>query len=490
MLTSIFALAYNQAPLYTSNQNQYFLHGYAQAGVGNLNADWLANTADPTPVFSFLVAATLRLFQNENLFFIYYALLMGIYFFSLFGIIDHIYPIRISKSKTGLLIAALVLIHSAALRFVLQRALGGDWPFLFEGGVAGQRLLGPIFQPSSFGVFLVFSIYLYLKENKILAVLSAVLAATFHPTYLLSAGALTLAFMIDTWLIQKKIWPMFRIGLVALAVIAPILIYTYINFWGGDPAIAAAARSLLVNVRIPPHAVVADWFNATVIVKLAFLATALILVRRSRLFWVICVPSCLAIGLTIVQVITKNNALALIFPWRLSTWLVPVSVGVILGKLIILALGRPHVTLEKALKTAGLVLIALAVATGIIRTYLVNNQWSALPYRPLEAYVKAHQLPGQVILTPSSVYDFRLETGVPIYVDFLSIPYQSAEVVEWDRRFRLDSFFYQRLACDRLSEFSKEGVTQVVLPVDFSAVCPQLVEIYHDSAYGLYNISP
>jgi hypothetical protein len=490
VLTSIFALAYNQAPLYTSNQNQYFLHGYAQAGIGNLSKDWLANTADPTPVFSFLVAVTLRLFTSEALFFVYYALLMGVYFFGLFGIVDHVFPLRSSRMKSGLFIAAIVLIHSAVLRFLLQRLFSGDWPYLLEGGVAGQRLLGPIFQPSSFGVFLVLSIYLYLKDKKGLAILSAALAATFHPTYLLSAGALTFAYMIDTWRGQKKIWPAFRLGLLGLAVVAPILIYTYINFWGGNPEIDAAARSLLVNVRIPPHAVVSEWFNATVIVKLVFIGVGLFLVRRSRLFWVLFIPLCLAVGLTIVQVFTMNNALALIFPWRLSTWLVPVAVGLIAGELVILVGSRTPATLERTLKTTGLILIALAVAAGEVRSYLVNNQWSALAYRPIEAYVRSHRQPGQVVLTPSGIYDFRLETGVPVYVDFLSIPYKSAEVVEWDRRFRQESLLYQRMACDRITEISREGVTQVVLPVDFPVICPQLVEIYRDSAFGLYTISP
>ncbi len=490
LLTTIFALAYNQAPLYTSNQNQYFLHGYAQAGFGNLSKDWLANTADPTPVFSFLVTVTLRLFQNDALFFVYYAVLMGVYLFSLYGIVDHVFPLRSSRLKSGLFISAIVLIHCAALRFLLQRLLGGDWPYLFEGGVAGQRLLGPIFQPSSFGVFLVLSIYLYLKNNQGLAIISAALAATFHPTYLLSAGALTLAYMIDTWINQKKILPGLQLGLLALAAIAPILIYTTINFWGNNPEIDAAARNLLVNVRIPPHAVVSDWFNATVLVKLGFIGVGLFLVRHSRLFWVLFIPLCAAVGLTIVQVITLNNALALIFPWRLSTWLVPLAVGLIAGELVVLIGSRSNATQEKVLKTTGLVLIALAAAAGVVRSYLVNNQWSALAYRPIEAYVRTHQQPGQVIMTPSDLYDFRLETGVPVYVDFLSIPYQSAEVMEWDRRFRQESLLYQRMACDRITEISKEGVTQVILPVDFPVTCPQLEEIYQDSAYGLYNISP
>ena len=51
----VFAVIYAQSPLYTSNQNQYFIHGLASAGYGYLQQDWLANTLDPTPVFSFLV---------------------------------------------------------------------------------------------------------------------------------------------------------------------------------------------------------------------------------------------------------------------------------------------------------------------------------------------------------------------------------------------------------------------------------------------------
>src|SRR5262245_38939014 len=56
----VFSLACGQAPLYYSNQNQYFLRGLAAAGHGSLHDDWLANTRDPTPVFSWLVALTAR----------------------------------------------------------------------------------------------------------------------------------------------------------------------------------------------------------------------------------------------------------------------------------------------------------------------------------------------------------------------------------------------------------------------------------------------
>src|SRR3972149_217228 len=46
--TIVFALAYAQSPLYTSNQNQYFLHGLARAGVGYLNQDWSSRSLPPS----------------------------------------------------------------------------------------------------------------------------------------------------------------------------------------------------------------------------------------------------------------------------------------------------------------------------------------------------------------------------------------------------------------------------------------------------------
>ena len=64
-------------------------------------------------------------------------------------------------------------------------------------------------------------------------------------------------------------------GLLALAAVAPILVYTFITFWGNNPEIDAAARALLVYVRIPPHAIVSEWFNATVVVKLGLIGAGL-----------------------------------------------------------------------------------------------------------------------------------------------------------------------------------------------------------------------
>lgn len=81
----VFGVAYTQPALYYSNQNQYFLHGLARGGRGFLNEDWLAHTADPTPVFSALIAFTYR-YLPEWFFYIYYLFILGIYLHALAGI--------------------------------------------------------------------------------------------------------------------------------------------------------------------------------------------------------------------------------------------------------------------------------------------------------------------------------------------------------------------------------------------------------------------
>ena len=88
VLGILFTLAYAQSPLYTSNQNQYFLHGLANAGYGILSEDWLANTIDPTPVFSKLIEISWRVLPWQPVFYIYFGILASIFLFSILGIVN------------------------------------------------------------------------------------------------------------------------------------------------------------------------------------------------------------------------------------------------------------------------------------------------------------------------------------------------------------------------------------------------------------------
>ncbi len=225
----LLGLAYGQAPLYTSNQNQYFLHGLAQARQGLLAEDWLANTTDPTLVFTWLVVVTTR-FLPQAAYYLYYFLLFAVYFYSLRHIANHLFDVGRSRTSRWIFIALIFISHSAALHALLSRGIGGDWTYLFDGGLAGQRLLGTVLQPSSFGVFLLLSVQLFLKGRPYRAVLAAAVAATFHPTYLLSAAVLTLAYVVLELRAHKSYRQSLQIGGLALILVLPVLAYSIDSF--------------------------------------------------------------------------------------------------------------------------------------------------------------------------------------------------------------------------------------------------------------------
>src|SRR5262245_28361271 len=236
----VFGVSYTQPPLYYSNQNQYFLHGLASGGDGFLNEDWLANTADPTPAFSGLIAYTYR-HVNEYFFYIYYLLLFGVYFHALSGIFTVLTGRRATPLMQLGFLTLLVALHSALLRWTSAQLFGVDYPWYFQAGVDTQYLLGAGLQPSVFGVLLVLSVSAFLQERPLLAVMWSSLAAVMHSTYLLSAAFLTLAYV---YLLcrDKRVRTALLTGLWALLLVSPVLVYILTTFAPFSPEAFADAQ--------------------------------------------------------------------------------------------------------------------------------------------------------------------------------------------------------------------------------------------------------
>jgi hypothetical protein len=491
----LFTLAYGQSPLYTSNQNQYFLHGFAQAGIEYLSQDWLANTLDPTPVFSKVIEFNARYLAWPPVFYGYYALLASIYIFSLFGILRQVFPHEdFPIQKRWFYLSVLLLVHSAALRYLVVRIFDPDWAYLLDGGVAGQRLLGSVFQPSTFGVLLLLSIYFYLKGNLLGAVASLVLAPTFHPTYLLSAGVLTLVYMGGLYFERKTLRPPLVLGGAALLAVLPTLILSWTTFTGSDPQITARSREILVNFRIPHHAIPAEWLDGSVLIKAAALLGATFLIRKTRLFHLIFWPLLVATLGTLLQVWTESHVLALLFPWRISTWLVPLSVGVVIFWVLEIFWPWLNRRISAPVLITGSVILAVALAaTGFYKTSLDHTEKVNSSDRPMYAFIESYKSPGDVYLIPIDMQDFRLETGAPAYVEFKSIPYKDNDVIEWYRRINAAGNLYRaptkRVGCRLLSDLYREGVTHAVLPYDHTIKnCSNLEIQYVDLHYQLYKI--
>jgi hypothetical protein len=495
--SAVFALVYTQLPLFTSNQYQYFLHGLAQAGYGYLSKDWLAGTADPTPVFSALVNITFRFFHSEAPTYVYYGLILGVYFYALYGIADFLFAVRRSPIRSLVFIAVFLGIHSTAFRFILSRIWDGEAAYLFEGGVAEQRVLGQIFQPSSFGVFLLLSILFFLRGKKGLSILSLAVAVYFHSTYLMAGALLTLGYLAAiVW--KERSWKSaLGFGFLTLLAVAPVAIYDIATFGPSSAEVYRQAEQILAHYRIPQHTQISWWFRWTVIAKAALLSAALLVVRKTRLFPILAVASLGMLILTAVEWGTGNDSLALLFPWRISSILVPLSSVILLAfGLQWVAARLPQSTdLAALLATAAcMTAIALLLIAGIARFPFDLAAAASDPAKPMMNLVRANAVFSDVYFIPPRMEAFRIETGAPVFVDLKSIPYHDTDIVEWYRRLMLVNDFYQPDA-DRCAKAQvlagEEDVYLFVIPAEMMpAACPAFKVVYRDADYTVVHILP
>lgn len=502
----IFALAYAPAPLYTSNQNQYFLEGLARAGYGNLGDDWLVQTQTATPVFSFLIYAVYTLTHWEGMFYILYGVLAAVFIISLYAIGMKVF--HFSDHWRWIFLMFMVVINSAALRFIIVRVLGVNWVYLLDGGVAGQRVLGEVLQPSAFGVFLLASVACFLNNRPGWAVLLLISAAVMHPTYLISAALLTLIYILLVYSTRRNWQLSVMIGIVVLIGVLPIVVHTFSTFTGADAETVKQAREILVNYRIPHHAIPSEWVNGSEFAKLGFVAVALwILLRGERriefsvhrqLFQIIFWPSVFAVLMTSLVAVTENQFLALLFPWRVSVILVPLAVMVLTGFSLGWLIDRfelDHRIPGKILIISSLLIGALFASAGLAKTYRDYQERIQATDRPMMAYVESHKQPGDVYVIPLKMQDFRLETGAAAYTEFKSIPYQSEDVLEWYHRVLMASRVYrlsgEEVDCGHFDVLYMEArITHVVLPTDHMGyTCDRLVPVYQDEDYSLYRYS-
>jgi hypothetical protein len=518
-LAALFALAYAQAPLYYSNQNQYFLHGVAKAGCGGLEEDWLANTADPTQVFSGLVHITLRLL-HPYAFHVYYALLMGVYLGSLVGIFAALAGPRGTPGARLLFLTFIVALHSALIRWGSYRLFGSDYPWYLQAGVAGQYVLGAVLQPSTFGVLLVLAISLFLHSRPFSATACLCLAAIFHSTYLLPAAMLVLAFMAVLWREGQGKRALQLAGWAVLPVL-PALVLVFASFRPTSAETFAEAQEILCHFRIPHHCLPKLWLDEIAGFQIGWILLGMALSWGTRLFFLMLL--CMAMGtvLTVAQVLTQSDTLALLFPWRISAVLVPLATAVLVSRLVLLL----HRWLDRAVvRWVNVALVLGFACAGVVLMWFRQGFQASPEELGLLEFVRANRSPGDVYLLPVQIPDlkastrgslssdfkpvaakkqdarlipvdlqrFRLTTGAPIFVDFKSIPYQDRDVLEWGDRLLRNELFYQALwsgGFDSQQErLRRNGITHIVTPADKVIAGAGLRLVYSDEFYRLYRL--
>jgi hypothetical protein len=202
--------------------------------------------------------------------------------------------------------------------------------------------------------------------------------------------------------------------------------------------------------------------------------------------------------LTLAEWAGGSDALALLFPWRISTILMPLSSAVLLAAGLMAVADRlphPAETAARVVSAACLAVIGLLMAAGIARFPLDQAAAAADPAVPMMQAIRANAaFYNGLYLIPPRLESFRIETGMRVFVDLKSTPYRDTDVVEWYRRLILANAFYLAGTdrCAQAVAFARqEGVFLFVIPVDqFPSGCGSLDVLYRDTNYIVVIINP
>lgn len=511
----LFGLAYTQSPLYEGNQNTKFLHGLARAGTGNLQDDWLANTADPLPAFSSLVAITARI--NPNLFYLEYFIMFGIYVFSLWGILTHLFNAQKNLTKQALFLGLIFLYHAQYILWRVNKGYGIDLSLL-HNGVALQYLLGPEFQTNVFGVLLLLSIYLFLQRRTIWAMILIGVAAIFHPAYLLSGALLTIAYgLILFWenlrvsqaeqkLSPAVIWQAARqpvfLSAITLVLVLPIIIYNQTALAATSPETYEQAMRLLIYERIPHHSLPEVWLGGSAYLQIGLILVGMLVARKSRLGAIMLVLFSGAALFTLVQMFTGSLTLAAIAPWRVSVLLVPLATAIILAGLASLAVDLLRLDqrwLRPAVMVGVLLLMGALAYSGFKLQQTYGTSFRDKRVTDMMDYVSKNKQPGELYMIPPKEPDlnnFRLYTGAPTFINWKSHPYKDTDVLEWYHRVQISLDFYDAQyadpdrACILLDEIVQQyGVTDVVVKrKDAVLNCEFVHPTYVETKFTMFSI--
>lgn len=487
LLGAWFFLVFPTEPLYVENQNTKFLHGMALAGIGHLDRDWTANTIDVMPVFTGIVYV-LHAATSPVVIYLVQAALFSVFLYAVLQIAALAIGRRAGHPAFPVIVGALVVIS--------QFSNGGARVW---GGVAKQYLLGPALEPQSFGVFFLLAVVLFLKKRTEGALWLTAIPALIHPGYVVPAGTLILAFIVAAWRSQDPVRknPRVPVMIGSLAAAGASMVYLGLMILPTSAESWQAANEILAKVRIPSHAVPAHWFDVDASAKVAGLVLVLWLIREQSkdLFWVIAVCFGIGVVLTALAVLIDSNELGMISPWRISVYLVPIGLALLIGRLVAWSLdqlaSRRGQRLPRILGWS-LGLLALAVTLrGVVEKSTLYWPSETSPHI---AYMRETGTSEALYLTNPLDMNIRLESGLPQLVSWKTHPYKDVEVLEWYRRYLLAKRVFQARSvdCAALGEAIEiYGVTHLLLERSRNSLtCAAATPAFEEGGARIYHLTP
>jgi len=513
-----FGLSYSVLPLYSSNQNHHLLTGIARAGEGWLIDDWLVHTVDPFPLATGVVWLVHR-FAFDAIDYVLYFLLLGAYAYGLMRVAEHLWPVRRETAALERLwwLTIMCLLHNEVVGYLLGVDLPRlPWWQMTHWGVAEQEIFGhSMFQPSAVGLLLPLALAWHLDGRPVRAATLTGAVLLVHFSYVLIGACLVSAFMVTAAQRTRSLVAPAVIGAVGLAFAIPAIIYVVARLSPTDAETSRRSAAILVgHIRqeADPHV----WLGAKAAVQVLWMIAGVVLASGTELFLALLAPLLLGVALTSAQIASGNTQLALLFPWRVSVLLVPVSTALIVRALIAhAAQGRAWTTRHRQLQRLAGAAITLSALLGCIRMTLtfayfyddrpltarldrvVPERWRrdfAKALRPdtlpMMEFVRETAIRGDLYVVPPELERFRLRTGAPIVADAKSHPYKDVEVIEWYTRLQLVSTFYGTSDCDVLRAIANRyAATHVVLDERVRrGRCPGLARVYSDPVFEVDRI--
>ena len=460
ILSIFFAITIQQFPLFKGN-SLHLLHAIKDFEFNKLQNDWIANQTNHLPFFTMFNHFLIKFFSLKILYFVHFILLSLCSFFLFL----------ICKTQFKKLANVYLSIIWFALFLIIYHENS-----LF-GGVAGQDIINEGYQPASFGVLFFIGIYFFLKKKNLFAVFFICLAATFHPTYTLHSGFLISGILIYL-IFRKEFKEFFKVLIFYIILILPITIYVIYNFLLIESDILLEGQKILLN-RIPHHANINHWFsNKDLLSVITYSISLLIVYKNKRIFLPLFIFGFVAIFLSVVDYFISNNTLSLAFPWRSSVILIPLSTTIILSFLL------SKISLEnKTLKLVSIVFFVLSCFFFFIKNHYIKNSNKDFN-KNLELVKKINKNYDSIerILIPDNLTYIRMNTGLPIFIDWKHHAFKYDEIIHWKERLDLTRSFYnskdfddKKLILENINKIEK--VTHILFyKKNFPLNCENLID--------------
>lgn len=473
-------------PIPFSNQNEYFVHAFAETHPEYLQNDWFVNTQMKHIVFSELIKTfyvlgivELGTYVSQLILYLLYNLSILIVIYT---IIIHFSRMRFDILRHNAEIISLIIVlfiilaqQSRVVNSILILSHIRDWWNLFWNvtGLADQYMLS-YFQASGFGILILLSIGLALRSCWYSSVFLLALSVNFHFSYSLHAGVVSVIFTF--WLIIQKQYRKACLSTILFTfMVLPVTLYA--TTFLGNP-LSSVANEIWATMAYPRHALPSVFWHNGQLIKLIIIAIGTAVCLYSRLYLLALIQgiglSYISVG--IIFVFTSNNyTLALLFPWRASVYLVPLSTTIIFTIFVVYSYSVATKYIRRFDILNLLLLPILFFPLPILFLEILSFvSWhneqiiTSLPSHDMYQEISELTDVNDIILLPvdprGDWEDARMWMQRPIYVDLKSVPILGTDVVEWWDRVQFVRLFYQQSLSEQLELCRQAEIDYFISP--------------------------